>query len=86
MAKFNSFNYQYTLLMRDSDDQRVNGTVSCRDLAGTRRLARSILRLNSAYALVDIYPHGRSAAALENDVPLERVSLDDADEQEGGRA
>lgn len=69
MAKIDSFNYQYTLILRDSDERRITGLVSCHDLERSRRLAKSALRLKSDAAYVDIYPYTKRADELEGKEP-----------------
>ncbi len=66
---------QYALVLRNADDNRINSSVSARDLDGTRDLARSILRITPEAATVEIYPYvpGQELAGE----PLETVSLDD---------
>ena len=80
--KIDSFNYQYTLILRSSDERRITGLVSCHDLEGTQRLAKSALRLNTSTAFVDIYPYAARAAELEDKEPEKRISLDDDGEEE----
>lgn len=82
MSKFESSHYQYTLLMRNASEQRINGMVSRRDLDATRKLARAVLR-TGRYAFVDIYTHGASVEEMEASEPLLRVSLDSEEETTG---
>lgn len=75
--KYNSFNYQYTLLLLDAREQVIGGLTSNRDMDGTKRLARSILHLEARVAFVGIFPYVAHVADLANCDPIEQMSLDD---------
>lgn len=82
-SRINSFTYQYTLLIRDSDECRFSGLVSIHDLPATKRLAHTLLRTKAHAAYVDIYAYERKpAAAFEIEVPVARISLDDERDEE----
>jgi hypothetical protein len=71
-----SFNYTYTLIVRDGDGQRINGTTSCRDLEGAKQTAQDCLRLLLGSSFVDIYLYGVN---LETSEPAEQVHRQAAD-------
>lgn len=80
-GKYNSYDYQYTLLLLNAQEQVISGLTSNRDMQGTQQLARNILHLDARVAFVDIHNFAAHAADLENCEPLARVSLDDPDEE-----
>ena len=82
MAKIDSFAYQYTLILRDSDERQITGLVSCHNLERSRRLAKSALQLNTSAAFVDIYPYTAHVAELEDKEAEERISLDSPEGEE----
>ncbi len=79
MAKIDSFNYQYSLLLRSAEERLLGGFVSVYDLVKTRTLAQSALRVDGRVAFVDVYAYAPRVAELEDQQPLQRVSLDDAE-------
>lgn len=81
MTGYNSFNYRYTLLLLNYQEEVISGLTSNRDLPGTQRLAHSLLNLDSRIAFVDIYTFTAHATDLANCEPLKRVSLDDESEE-----
>ncbi len=72
--KFDSFAYQYTLLVRDSDEQRLTSIVSCHGLPATKTLSRSCLRLIEHAVYVDVYPYRARLADLQGVKRAVRVS------------
>jgi hypothetical protein len=74
--KFDSFNYQYTLLVLDGNEQRLTGLVSCHELPATKTLSRSCLRLTENAVYVDIYPYRARLAELEGVKRVVRISQD----------
>ncbi len=48
---------QYALLLRDATGAKINSTGSSYDLDGTRRFAKSILRLMPQALFIDIHPY-----------------------------
>ncbi len=77
----NSFDYRFTVLLLNSDDQVVNGVSSVHGLEKTKRLALSVLRLDAFATLAAIYTYAAHAAELENKEPIVYVSLDDLVEE-----
>src|SRR6266566_4040077 len=65
-----SFDYTYTLIVRSTSGQRINGTVSIRDLESTRRLAQNILRQEASASLIDVFLY---SVNLSTSDPVETV-------------
>lgn len=67
---------QYTLLLRTSEGGHLTGLASTYDMARTRRLAQSALRLEPRAASVDIHNYTIDTTELYGAEPIETITLD----------
>ncbi len=67
---------QYALVVRDDRGDKINSTGSSYDLAGTRRFARSILRLMPQALFIDIHPYQDGLCSKD---AVETVPREDSD-------
>ncbi len=73
---------QYTLIIKDASEVRINGTTSTRDIEVTRRLAWSILQTVQGASSVEISAYDPNGLHQ----PLETVTLDQEQPGSKGRS
>ncbi len=67
---------QYALVVRDATGDKINSTGSSYDLDGTRRFARSILRLIPRALFIDIHPYQDGLCSKEATETVHREASD----------
>jgi hypothetical protein len=77
MAKHQQFApTTHTLILRNADGEKINGTGSTGDLEHTRSFAQKILRTVPHVAYIDVYAYD-PAVSWQSLQPLAMVTLDD---------